>query len=1312
MDQVFKAYSFCGHYPLYLKRLISIGLIAICVISCGERPTSEESIYDDGLSHGALDPNMQEKLNNPETTYQELKEKYERARTRRLELQRQILQQTHPELIESIEEQDGNPSTNYQPKTFDQPFQESKKNWFESLRQIALDFSLHTQHLASAFGVQEQQTSQDHSTTAYEAELIERIEIWTRQALQDLEDGTRTCQYWSEYWCRYKIIRYEQQTIKWIERPLMQRVQYRAEGAGLKDQLRDNPDLDSTFWDILENLEKRDILIRLDHANVTIDNEIWPELSYEEKVERWANEALENVEQIRPFAFWEWDWHWSWDLFRLNQVPLIYKSRIIENRDTLLEWASKEEAERHFMRRDFREDGRTPPDFSASLYEHEVHLKAIYDLIAASDYLTRRQREQDMVNEYMRLTPWERQERQDILDEVQSLDFREQLEAINRDDEQIQNRLDQQVIDWWDRLGYERRTQRIHRGSGIRDRWDISQLDEHLLTQLDRIEEQDRQVYNAMAQEAVDLWASQTSQERIDGEDIRNDWDLSRLNENLITQIQNTEVADVQYRFERLSVQVEQIESLSFEERQDRRQARNNLLYSWHRDQRRRWFPQDVSLRYTDMVNTLSTQLSDRMDAIEHQDEETLNLRLIEANNEKFVAWMILPHRERSRLTALGQGIETQLSPDHITPELEGRLLALEERDRVIQDRIIAMNNERIFEEWEDLSLDEKERLIARRNGIESQLDANTITSELRERIRESLARDDRDRTQLRVQENVRKFERWDRLSLMEKDSLDARGDGIESQLDTFYVSRELRQRIDNSTTRDDTERRRLAQDLITRVKDQMPHIGRLESARFFEPEIDALREYINEYRLPYHLREELRELEHLALEASLKANELAPQYASIEESRSAYLAFYLCEGDMASTIGRCGSDIDNLTNEYAQARAEEDRYGDALRRYEDMSVSEYENMRVKIFPIGNICGYRSDVQYNLTCQNRWRNRSRVCRTNLMSFSFNARNGGYMRLEVHNGDSGQVFILVNRITRLQLEIPERYNLNSPSNLIRYVSGGREETYLLKDLLDYTSHQRLAHIRVVPQNSSAIQLSWRGGSRSRIGRGSYRGSFLIQASINRRDGDREKGRSEWSVINDVPLEQYNQSTVPGEMPVRNTDQDALMAQAILVRSYALNNAVTARKLSGREWDLNPTVCFQAYRGVGEETARSTRAVRATEGLVLTHRNRPAFTEYHASWIGRTKRSLKNWNVIIQPRVVPNGFDVRRFGRFGHGKGMPQRAAMSLARDGWTGTNSPSSNAILPPDIHTAWTYQDILNYFYDRVEMTDWQTLYL
>jgi stage II sporulation protein D len=126
----------------------------------------------------------------------------------------------------------------------------------------------------------------------------------------------------------------------------------------------------------------------------------------------------------------------------------------------------------------------------------------------------------------------------------------------------------------------------------------------------------------------------------------------------------------------------------------------------------------------------------------------------------------------------------------------------------------------------------------------------------------------------------------------------------------------------------------------------------------------------------------------------------------------------------------------------------------------------------------------------------------------------------------------------------------------------------------------------------------------GGKPLRFDR-AYRGALLV----HRIGGS-------LSVVNEVKLDHYVYAIVPHEMPAA-WDLEALKTQAVAARTYA----IITRK-TGTYYDFESNPVQQAYEGIEEENARTSRAVDETKGEIVLYDGKPAWTFYSSSSGGRT------------------------------------------------------------------------------------------
>ncbi|TDK65107.1 SpoIID/LytB domain-containing protein [Bacillus salipaludis] len=126
---------------------------------------------------------------------------------------------------------------------------------------------------------------------------------------------------------------------------------------------------------------------------------------------------------------------------------------------------------------------------------------------------------------------------------------------------------------------------------------------------------------------------------------------------------------------------------------------------------------------------------------------------------------------------------------------------------------------------------------------------------------------------------------------------------------------------------------------------------------------------------------------------------------------------------------------------------------------------------------------------------------------------------------------------------------------------------------------------------------------------------YAGSFLFTVEKNQYVRP----------INTINLEDYVKSVVPDEMPAL-WQMEALKAQAVSARTYAyfrLNQVI------------NDTTTFQVYGGVTSLHPRSSEAVDATEGEILTYDGNIIDAVFSASNGGKTEKLFNVW----YPKSLP-------------------------------------------------------------------------
>lgn len=127
--------------------------------------------------------------------------------------------------------------------------------------------------------------------------------------------------------------------------------------------------------------------------------------------------------------------------------------------------------------------------------------------------------------------------------------------------------------------------------------------------------------------------------------------------------------------------------------------------------------------------------------------------------------------------------------------------------------------------------------------------------------------------------------------------------------------------------------------------------------------------------------------------------------------------------------------------------------------------------------------------------------------------------------------------------------------------------------------------------------------------------SYRGQILLR---------RDPGQG-FNVINLVDVEDYLLGVLPKEMSP-SAPLEALKAQAIASRTYALKHSHDFVK---RGFGLKASEGSQVYQGTGAEHPRTTQAVEATRGQVLTFGGELIHAWFSAACGGRTATNRSVW-----------------------------------------------------------------------------------
>lgn len=145
------------------------------------------------------------------------------------------------------------------------------------------------------------------------------------------------------------------------------------------------------------------------------------------------------------------------------------------------------------------------------------------------------------------------------------------------------------------------------------------------------------------------------------------------------------------------------------------------------------------------------------------------------------------------------------------------------------------------------------------------------------------------------------------------------------------------------------------------------------------------------------------------------------------------------------------------------------------------------------------------------------------------------------------------------------------------------------------------------------------------------------------------------RSKLNKVEKLPLEEYVVGVVASEMPA-NFEVEALKAQALTARTYIVNHLLHATEQSLPEGaHVKDTVEHQVYKSKKDlkklwgkdyewKLKKVTDAVKATEGEILTYKNKPITASFFSTSNGYTENAEEYWkNKIPYLRSVESPWD---------------------------------------------------------------------
>jgi peptidoglycan hydrolase-like amidase len=147
--------------------------------------------------------------------------------------------------------------------------------------------------------------------------------------------------------------------------------------------------------------------------------------------------------------------------------------------------------------------------------------------------------------------------------------------------------------------------------------------------------------------------------------------------------------------------------------------------------------------------------------------------------------------------------------------------------------------------------------------------------------------------------------------------------------------------------------------------------------------------------------------------------------------------------------------------------------------------------------------------------------------------------------------------------------------------------------------------------IVLARNGRVRINMPGDDPVEFDNRTYRGTIEVFANV----------RNTFTVVDELPLEQYLLGVVPNELsPTTFGQVEALKAQAVAARTYVMRNL---GQYKNEGYDICSTDACQVYQGQGTEHPLSSQAVMETRGMIATYQDQPINALYSSTCGGRTE-----------------------------------------------------------------------------------------
>ena len=481
--------------------------------------------------------------------------------------------------------------------------------------------------------------------------------------------------------CKWTVSKYKDFGLEWIRLPIFERAMHRYNGhviqinSVFKKWVFGELTPGSAFFGILDEVESKDREVLSEIMENITNNEIYPSLSHIEKIDQWASNAIENMEDRIEDRFF----------LDVHRFDWFYEMAVEDARLFLREWVQKTPDQRDEERLRIKLQGENIRQPLKSLYEEDETLRALWQFITAGDMLSKSQR--DIERQKAARVEMEERWSEHFAQERERLEWeRQEAETLRQENEE--------KVSQWESLSFEEREALRNNREDITYQVRIRTLPVELKERIETIEENDRQTREQLVRrereerEAERVRVRQRHREAVKKAEETTGIIQSQDIQHLIEPQQLVEPDEEAQRLAEVQQQIDNWRELSFEQRESQRRSSQGL---------------------TDQIDpqTLPNNLREQIETIENSDSLTREqVARRELNRRKDMSY--------EARAELEQPLEELVDILLLSEALQNEIRQLRENDREIRA------NRRKTSQWAAVR-SRQERLEFARDTIQDQ---------------------------------------------------------------------------------------------------------------------------------------------------------------------------------------------------------------------------------------------------------------------------------------------------------------------------------------------------------------------------------------------------------------------------------------------------------------------------------------------------------------------------------------------------------------------------------------------------------------